>query len=226
MRKRHLQSVAVIAILASVGVGALLLSGCGDASAKSESDRVLIVLDAGHGGRDPGAVCEGVKEADVNLAIAKCVADLIEADGRLTVKLTRTLDISVSLENRIAVANDADADLYLSIQSNACEYSDATGVVTLVSDTLDEGAPSWQFAEILQDAVTSATGARDRGVRAQDLYLHRAKMPAALIEVGFLTNNGERTQLTDPVYQQTIAQGIYDGIVAYIEYTDPSLAEI
>ena len=221
MRAHRLRFVALLSILAFVGIGACLLSGCGDAA----PGRVLVVLDAGHGGRDPGAICEGVREADVNLAITERVATLIEADDRLDVKRTRTLDISVSLEDRIAVANEAGAALYLSVQSNACEYPDATGVVTLVSDTLDIGAPSWQFAEVLQDAVTDVTGARDRGVLAQDLYLHRAEMPAALIEVGFLTNDEERTQLTDPDYQQTIAQGIYDGIVAYLEYADPSFAE-
>jgi N-acetylmuramoyl-L-alanine amidase len=221
MRTHRLRFVALLSILAFVGIGACLLSGCGDAV----SDHILVVLDAGHGGRDPGAICDGVREADVNLAITEHVAALIAADDRLDVKMTRTLDVSVSLENRIAVANDANAMLYLSIQSNACEYPDATGVVTLVSDTLDTGAASWQFAEVLQDAVTDATGARDRGVIAQDLYLHRAEMPAALIEVGFLTNDGERTQLVDSDYQQTIAQGIYDGIVAYLEYADPSFAE-
>ncbi len=221
MRTPRVRFIALILILTSVGIGACLLSGCGDAG----SDRVLVVLDAGHGGRDPGAVCDDVKEADVNLAITERIAALIEADERLDVRMTRTLDIYLTLADRIAVANDARAALYLSVQTNACDYPDATGVVTLVSDTLDEGAPSWQFAEIVQDAVTDATGARDRGVLAQDLYLHRAQMPAALIEVGFLTNDGERTQLVDPRYQQTIAQGIYDGIVAYLEYADRSFAE-
>ena len=224
MRTHRLQSVARLTILMLIGVGACLLAGCG--SAAPSSSRVLVVLDAGHGGRDPGAVCDDVKEADVNLAITQRVAALLEADARLDVKQTRTLDIYVTLADRIAVANDADAALYLSVQSNACEYPDATGVVTLVSNTLEAGAPSWQFAEVLQDAVTAATRARDRGVVAQDLYLHRAEMPAALIEVGFLTNDGERSLLTDPDYQQTIAQGIYDGIVTYLEYADPSFAAL
>jgi len=225
MRRRHLRLVALLGMLALVALSACLLSGCGRAHGESASDRVLVVIDAGHGGRDPGAICDGVHEADVNLAITERVAALIEADDRLDVRQTRTLDISVTLEDRIAVANDAGAALYLSVQSNACEYPDATGVVTLVSDTLADDAPSWQFAEILQDAVSNATGARDRGVRAQDLYLHRATMPAALIEVGFLTNDEERTRLVDTEYQQTIAQGIYGGIIAYLEYADPSFAE-
>jgi N-acetylmuramoyl-L-alanine amidase len=208
-------------MLCVLTVAVSCLFGCGDAAAGSGSAPVVVVLDAGHGGRDPGAICEGVHEADVNLAIAERVAALVEGDGRLDVKMTRTLDVYVTLEARIATANEANAALYLSIQSNACvEYPDATGVVTLVSDALEESDPSWQFAEVLQEAVADATGARDRGVRAQDLYLHRATMPAVLIEVGFLTNDGERAQLTDPDYQQAIAQGIYDGIVSYLEYAD------
>ena len=224
MRRRHLRFVVLLGLLAVMASGACLLSGCGSAQGRSATDRPLVVLDAGHGGRDPGAVCDGVHEADVNLALLESVSELLAADERLEVKATRTLDIYVTLEDRIAVANDADAALYLSIQSNACEYPDVTGVETLVSDTLSEGDPSWQFAEILQDTVCKATGARDRGVREQDLYLHRAEMPAALIEVGFLTNDEERTKLLDPTYHQTIAQGLYDGIVAYLGYADPSFA--
>jgi len=225
--RTHRLRLLVLAFALALGVAALcLLSGCGDTAEGSDPDSLLVVIDAGHGGRDPGAVCDGVHEADVNLEVANRVADLIEADERLDVRMTRTLDIYVTLESRIAVANDADAALYLSIQSNACEdYPDATGVVTLVSDTLDADAPSWQFAEVLQDAVTNVTGARDRGVRAQELYLHAAEMPAALIEVGFLTNDDERAQLTDPDYQQTVAQGIYEGIVAYLEFADSLLGE-
>ena len=208
-----------------VALATCLFSGCHSAHGESVSSRPLIVLDAGHGGRDPGAVCNGVHEADINLAMLKSVFELLAADERLAVRATRTLDIYITLADRIAVANDAEAALYLSIQSNACEYPDVTGIETLVSDTLSESAPSWQFAEILQDAVTNATGARDRGVRAQDLYLHRAAMPAALIEVGFLTNDEERTKLLDPAYHQTIARAIYGGIVAYLNYADPSFAE-
>jgi N-acetylmuramoyl-L-alanine amidase len=223
MRRRHLRFVALLGFLSLCAIIACLLSGCG---ANARSGSTLVVIDAGHGGRDPGAVCNGVHEADINLAITDHLTPLIEADPRLDIKRTRTLDISVTLADRIAVANDADAALYLSVQSNAsADHPEAAGVETLVSDAISEGDRSWQFAEILQDAVCNATGARDRGVRSQDLYLHRAKMPAALVEVGFLTNDGERARLLNPDYQQTIAQAIYDGIVTYLEYADPAFAE-
>jgi len=221
MSNRRIVLLGALMLVAALAVGAVFLLGGDAPGTGTPSERILVVVDAGHGGRDPGAVYDGVEEADVNLAVMQRVAALIEADDRLTVRMTRALDVYVSLEDRIAVANDAGADLYLSIQSNACGYLDVTGIETLVSDQLDPGAPSWQFAEVLQDAVTDATGARDRGVRSQDLYLHRATMPAALIEVGFLSNDAERARLLDPSYRGIVAEAIHRGIVAYLEYARP-----
>jgi len=220
MLKRVPGLSALILILVPFAI--FCLSGCDNAGAKTGS--VLVVLDAGHGGRDPGAVYDDVHEADINLAVMQRVAMLIEKDERMNVRRTRTLDITVSLKDRIGRANESGATLYLSIQSNASSYRDAAGVETLVSDRIDPDAPAWRLAEILQDAVANITGARDRGVRSQDLYLHRAEMPAALIEVGFLSNEAERARLLDPAYQQILAQGIYEGIVTYLNYADPSFA--
>ena len=211
----------IVAVVAAVAVGAVLLLGNHEQRSRGPSPSAIVVLDAGHGGRDPGAVYGDVHEADLNLAVMKQVAEFLDADPRIGVHMTRTLDISVSLEDRIGLANETEATLYLSIQSNASTISDASGIETLVSDQVRQDAPAWQWAEILQDAVTNATGAQDRGVRAQDLYLHRAEMPAALIEIGFLSNRAEREKLLDPTYQSVIAQAIYDGIVTYLNYVDP-----
>ncbi len=200
----------------------MFLLGRHHSPSNSESNRPLVVLDAGHGGQDPGAVCEGIEEADVNLAILRRVADLAESDSRLRVRTTRSADMYVTLEDRIALANDEGATLYLSIQTNACGYPEVTGIETLISSTITLGQPSAQFAEILQSTVISTTGAHDRGIRTQELYLHRATMVAALIEVGFLTNDTERAKLLDPSYQDTIAQGIYQGIVAYLDHAVPA----
>jgi N-acetylmuramoyl-L-alanine amidase len=163
MRKGLAVTLAVVLVAAFAVAVFVLLRGASTGGAPPA--RPLIVLDAGHGGRDPGAVYGDVHEADINLAVMQRVASLIAADDRLEVRSTRTLDITVSLEDRIAVANDTDAALYLSIQSNASPYTDASGVETLVSDRIPDNAAAWQFAEILQDAVATATGARDRGVR-------------------------------------------------------------
>jgi len=214
--------IGVVAV-AVVAIGVSVLLERSTAGERADDGRVVVVLDAGHGGSDPGAIHGGVEEADVNLDLLHYVIALIEADGRMRAIATRTTDVYLELKERTAVANDVDAELYLSIHCNASvAYPEAAGVLTLVSDTVTSGDASWQFAEILQGAVTSATGARDRGVCTQELYMHRATMPAALIEVGFLTNEAERVMLVDPAYQQVIAQGIYEGIVAYFTYIDPS----
>ncbi len=216
----------VIGLLVTVVVaGAVLLLGGKNLGIWGRrNDRPLVVLDAGHGGRDPGAIYGGVYEADVNLAVMRRVMEVMEEDDRVDVQATRTLDITVSLEDRIETANEAEATLYLSIQSNASDCLSAAGVETLVSDQAASDAAAWQFAEILQDAVVTATGARDRGVRDQDLYLHRAKMPAALIEIGFLSNDAERAKLLDANYQQVVAEAICEGILCYLDYANPSFS--
>jgi N-acetylmuramoyl-L-alanine amidase len=223
MRKGLVLASAVVLLAACAVVVLVLLRGASTGGATPT--RLLIVLDAGHGGRDPGAVYGGVHEADINLAVLERIAPLIEADERLDVRLTRTLDTAVALEDRIAVANDAEAALYLSIQSNASAHPDASGVETLVSNRAPLDPSLQRLAEVLQNAVVAATGARDRGVRSQDLYLHRAQMPAALIEIGFLSNDVERARLLDPEYQETIAKAIYEGIITYLADVVPSFAQ-
>jgi len=184
-----------------------------------------IVLDAGSGGYDPGAVYGGVEEKDVNLVVAQRVQALAEADGRLRVVMTRTADVYMSLDSRVAKANSVKPALYLSIQANASgQHPEATGIETLVAPATAAGSPSWQLAELLQGHVIASTGARDRGVKKQDLYIARITFPAALIETGFLSNAAERARLQMTAYQEQVAQGILNGILAYLEHTEASFA--
>lgn len=196
------------------------------ASSAIEKSSITIVLDAGHGGREPGAVVAGVKEKDVNLAVTKRVFSLAKQDERLNPVMTRHADISLTLVDRVRLAEGVDAALYLSIQANACDSAEVEGIETWVDETHSPGDPSWQLAEILQSSLVEATGARDRGVRAQELYLHATKRPAALVEIGFLTNAQERTRLNDPIYQETVAQGIFNGILAYLSHIDRSFPHL
>ena len=91
------------------------------------------------------------------------------------------------------------------------------GVETWVDDTRASNDPSWILASAVQDAVVEATGARNRGIRSQQLYLRHTTLPAASIEVGFLTCDEERARLLDPAYQDRIARGIVDGILTFLE---------
>ena len=214
-------ALAVVAVVLGVAVSVFLHEHL-EASSAINKSLVTIVLDAGHGGKDPGAVVAGVKEKDVDLAVAKCVFSLAKEDDRLNPVMTRNVDIYVTLEDRVRLAEEVDAALYLSIQANACDYPDVEGIETWVDEIHSPGDPSWQLAEIIQSSLIEATGATDRGVRSQELYLHSTERPAALVEIGFLTSKEERNKLTDPVYQGMVAQGIFDGIVAYLSHIDRS----
>jgi N-acetylmuramoyl-L-alanine amidase len=219
--------IAVGVVVAFVVVISLVLAGAFRrspetvevAAAVPARPAVTLVLDPGHGGRDPGAVVGDFLEKDINLEIVSRVKALADAHPDLAPVLTRELDVYVEKTDRVQLADQVGAALYLSIHVNACDYPEVHGVETWVDDTRASDDPSWILATAVQDAVVEATAARDRGIRSQQLYLRHTTLPAASIEVGFLTCNDERAKLLDPAYQDHIAQGIVDGIVAFLEAT-------
>jgi len=178
---------------------------------------VTIVLDPGHGGWDPGAVVGDFLEKDINLEIVSRVKALADAHPDLAPVLTRELDVYVEKTDRVQLADQVGAALYLSIHVNACDYPEVHGVETWVDDTREPSDSSWVLASAVQDAVVEATGARDRGIRSQQLYLRHTTLPAASIEVGFLTCDKERAKLLDPAYQDQIARAIVDGLLTFLE---------
>jgi len=182
----------------------------------------VIALDDGHGGRDPGAVVEDVLEKDLNLEIVGRLQALVDAEPDLVAKLTRTLDIFVPLEDRIRIAEDAGAVMYVSVHVNSFDTPEAYGIETLVSDAHPVDGDSWRLAELIQNGLVEATGARDRGTRSQESYLQRTEMPAVSAEVGYMTNPDEMAKLVDSEYQQTIAEGILAGIRQFIDYRYPA----
>ncbi len=177
---------------------------------------VVVVIDAGHGGHDPGAVVAGIEEKDVVLYLALRVLALAEAEPRVQVLLTRSGDYYVDLRDRVRLAEEVDAVLYLSIHANANHSSNICGVETWVHDAVRPGESSWELAERVQAAVVSTTGAADRGVLRQPLYLRHTDLPAALVEVGYLTCPQERTLLLDREYRERIAIGIVQGILDFV----------
>jgi len=180
---------------------------------------VTVAIDPGHGGRDPGGVVGETLEKNVNLEIANRLAELIDAQEGLKAVLTRTSDVTVDNQLRLQLAEGAGAVLYLSVHTNSYNDPSVHGVETLVDDTRGQDDPSWKLAELVQSAVVAATGARDRGVRPQGLYLQHTKLPAVSAEVGFLTSTEEGAKLLDPSYQDKIAQGLLQGILDYLDAT-------
>ena len=183
-----------------------------------------IAIDAGHGGRDPGAVADDVMEKDINLAIVEILRDLINAQPDMVAVQIRTLDIFIALEDRILQAEEAGADLYVTVHVNSYSTEEPDGVETIVDNTREQDDDSWVLAELIQEGVTEATGARDRGARSQESYLQRTQMPAVSVETGYITNPAERAKLIDPEYQATIAEGILNGIRQFIDWKHPAEA--
>jgi len=196
-----------------------------DASEAPPSPPTTVVIDAGHGGTDPGAIgWNGATEKQINLEITRLVEIMAYSEASLRVVLTRRSDETVSLRDRIDLAHQVDAELYVSIHANAYRNAHAEGVETLVHDTPSESnyRSSRRFARQMEGTMASQLGgfAEQRGVREQRLYLRWADVPAIIVETGFLTNPTEAQRLQKLWYQSQVAQSIIDGMQAYLAQND------
>jgi N-acetylmuramoyl-L-alanine amidase len=178
----------------------------------------VVVIDAGHGGRDGGADKLGIAEKEINLAILLELKELLDDNTQnIGVYYTRTDDSNPSLDQRVQLANKAGADLFISIHNNASHngtLSGLNGTEVMYSESDDSPLSSQRFAQICQDQVTAALGSKDIGLLEGDsIYIIRtSEVPVALIEVGFVTNREELAKLTSQDYQKLAAQGIYNAI--------------
>jgi N-acetylmuramoyl-L-alanine amidase len=224
--------------------------------------RVKIVLDPGHGGKDPGALGPGgVAEKDIVLAIALRLKARLAALPDTEVVLTRDRDVFLALEERTGRANAEHADLFISIHGNASPNVALSGVETYYLNNTNDRATlrlaamenglrsmtghdsrdhdaslilsdliqnykiqeSVQLAEALQHGIVGTlaahgTPAGDLGVKRGPFYvLVGAGMPCALAEVSFLTHPREGVRLTQPAYQDSIADGLLRGIERFVE---------
>lgn len=182
----------------------------------------VVVIDAGHGGRAPGNVKQGVLEKDVNLAIVLQLKKLFdEDDGNIGVYYTRTDDSNPTFEQRANLANKADADLFISVHNNSTNSGrmSSTNGTLVMYDEEDSSGRSREFAQICLDEVTGAIGSTNRGLmEGHSIYIIRnSKVPAALIEVGFMTNQKELELLGTEEYQAETAKGIYDAVYKAFE---------
>lgn len=168
-----------------------------------------ICIDAGHGGKDPGAAGRsGLNEKDVNMQVALKVADLLM--DRYTVVMTRTDDQYVSLGKRCDIANQSKSRLFVSIHCNAAENHEANGIETFHYYTSTRGK---LFANAIQRGLIALTDRRDRGVKAAGFQVLRdTSMPATLVELGFITNTEEEQLLQKEEFQNACAKAIVKGI--------------
>ncbi len=186
-----------------------------------------IVIDAGHGGKDPGAIDpiekeqdDGIyedilytEESDINLKAAKILKEILEEKTDHIIVMTRNNDEYIRLMDRTKLANDAKADIFISLHANAAVRSAAHGIETLYYPGSFQGD---KLARIVQNQLIKATKANDRGIKPRDnLYvLKKTYMPAILVEVGFITNAREEHLLNEREYlyllMNSVAQGVED----------------
>jgi N-acetylmuramoyl-L-alanine amidase len=212
-----------IVLIVAAAVIALLIFGIKaiwqkpDPSAPSKkAPAVVVVIDPAHGGSDPGMSSEGALEKNVTLAVATKMASLASEFPKLRIVLTRNADAEMSDDQRIAVASQEAAQLFLALHVNSFGQPTALGIETLVDSTRKSGDASWTFATAVQKAVTISTSAKDRGVKAQGSSFSRLTIPAASTLLGFVTTPEERAKLVDPAYQELAARGILQGISDYV----------
>lgn len=189
----------------------------------------IIVIDAGHGGYDSGAIGYDedenivLKEKEVNLTIAKHVFKRLK-DAGMKVIMTRDSDVALGdtvmadLVARSEIANNSGADLFISIHNNAFTNPESTGTSVLyagLSNNGDYGITSKDLAENILAPLVKATGLKDRGIveSPEMVVLKKTMMPAVLIECAFVSSYNDQKILSDPEKLSEIADGIYEGIV-------------
>lgn len=179
----------------------------------------IVVVDAGHGGVDCGTIKYGIEEKSVNLDIVLKLKELLDKSN-IKVYYTRTEDVKPTYEQRVGLANNVEADLFISIHANGDDirYSYGTEVLYHAAE-VSAGFGSKEWAAICQEEIVKELESRNRGlISGNDIYIIRnAQVPVALVEIGFITNKEEAELLISEEYQKQAAQGIYNAIMRAYE---------
>ncbi|WP_051382068.1 N-acetylmuramoyl-L-alanine amidase [Sediminibacillus terrae] len=171
-----------------------------------------IVLDAGHGGKDPGAIgFDGTYEKDLTLTTAFKVAQNLEASGA-NIVMTREDDTYISLENRIKLSNRSSTDAFISFHYNSFPVSTVGGISTYhYTDSED-----LELAEYIQSGIVDHVSLKDKGTKRADYrVLKKNSDLSVLIELGFISNPAELGVIKTETYQDKVAAGISEGIQHY-----------
>ncbi len=191
----------------------------------------IIVVDAGHGGEDGGAVSsDGVSESDINLKIALKLQNLLEQSGA-TVVLTRSDENAIydidkktlrekknsDIKNRVRIGNNSSANIFVSIHLNKIPQSQYNGWQTFFKDGSEDGK---KLATCIQNNLNEAIQKENKRVplKISKVYIIKhVEIPTSIVECGFLSNPEEEKQLQSDEYQNRLAWGIYNGIMDYFE---------
>ncbi len=195
----------------------------GVVSASNSLENKCIYIDPGHGGVDPGAFYGGIKEEDINLKIAKKLKKEIENYGGIAY-LTRDDDYDLSLKNannrkrsdlyrRSKLINESGCDLYLSLHLNATKQTKWSGAQVFYDDV---NTNNINIAKIMQDELRKEFKTGRKYSKISNGYLYRrVKIPGVLIEMGFISNKIDRSNLSNDKFQDQMVATIRKGIVRY-----------
>ena len=179
----------------------------------ADSGKIKVFIDAGHGGRDPGAVRFELREKDANIDIAIRLKNKLEANGFLVV-MARTSDVYYSLDDRVNMANNSGADIFISIHNNAVFSEYAHGTETYWNPNGVSG--SSQFASLVQSNILQQTGRANRGVKTANFRVIKyTTMPAALVECAFVSNPTENNLLKTADFRERCANGLFNAIKTF-----------
>lgn len=190
-----------------------------------------VCIDPGHGGGDrSNRGPTGYVEADGVLDIALKLQTFLEKYNNIEVMMTRGVDTTVTLQSRVALANKANADIFISVHTNAFSSPAAEGIETFHSIIPAPGTGGHKLASCIQEEICKATGLKSRGIKTRkgsdgrDYYyvIKNTKMPAVIVECGFHTNFTEEKLLKTDEFRLKCAQGIGRGIIRCFDMPEPN----
>ena len=192
----------------------------------SERYSRILVVDPGHGGRDPGAVRGEFRESEFNLAISLKLRQLLERYSDVRVYMTRDSDVSLGLAARAELANEVGG-IFISVHHNAANNVNAHGVETYFFNNPNETeltSASRDLARVLHRNLLEQTERNDREVRSANFsVLRNSTVPAALVEVGFMSNRYELVTLASVDYQWRAAVAMFYGVLEMFDTIEDSL---
>lgn len=180
-----------------------------------KSGSKVVVIDPGHGGRDPGAVGNGLYEKNVVFSISNLVIAELRRQGVNAIS-TRPRDVEIDLQPRVNTAEGVRANAFVSIHANAISLSrpDINGLETYYYAS----ASGYKLARNIHNSILKTVEISDRGIRQARFYvLRQTSMPAVLVETGFITGARDSSNFKSAAYQKKMAKGIADGIMSYLQ---------
>lgn len=204
-------------------IGWVLAAYVGDSQPAGSVISVIkktIVIDAGHGGYDPGSIgSTGLQEKSITLAVSLKLGKILESQGHKVIytrdsdKVSWPSNEKADLRERVDISEKAKADLYISVHCNSSEYSFLKGMETYYYGS----SKSKQLAKSIQDSMVKSVKLTDRGVREDNFYvIKNTTAVAALVELAYISNSAEEKLLKDKTYQDKWAEAIAKGINSYI----------